>query len=284
MKNFLEIDNPPYNKAKYVVLPIPYEATTTYGKGTKNGPSAILSASQQIELYDIELDCEPCEVGIHTLNGLHCTVSNAQKKIYSAVSKILSDGKFPILLGGEHSITPAAVKACKEKYEDFSVLQFDAHADLYDSYKGSKFNHACVIRRVLEVAPTVQVGIRTLNIEEAKYAKESKQMSKIHFAEDFRNTPHLNVGIGKILSQLSKHIYITFDVDTFDPAVMPSTGTPEPGGLFWYQVLEILKAVIREKQVVGFDVVEFAPIKGLIAPDFLVAKLVYKLIGYLAKK
>jgi len=273
-KSFLNIEPPhtDHKTAKFVVVPVPYEETVSYGKGTSKGPDAILKASMYIEDYDIELDSEPYRVGIHVAKPV-----KAVKEIRSQIKKIIDDKKIPVMLGGEHSITPPAVAACREKYKDLSVLQFDAHADLKNLYQGSKNSHACVMRRVLEICPAVQVGIRSMDINEAKFAKESGQISRIHLAEKLE--------LAEIVtSQLSKNVYITFDVDVLDPSIMPSTGTPEPGGLDYYSVLDIFKEVAREKNIVGFDFVELAPIKGLNHPDFTTAKLIYKLMGYIASR
>jgi agmatinase len=274
LKTFLNIDKPytDYEKSKFVIVPVPFEETVSYGKGTAKGPDAILEASLHLEDYDIELDSEPYRAGIHVGKAIRET-----KAIKPQISKILSDKKIPVMLGGEHSITPFAVKAAAEKFKDLSVLQFDAHADLRDSYHGSKQSHACAMRRVLEICPAVQVGIRSMDISEIKFAKSSGQIAKIHFAEKLELEEI-------VTSQLSKNVFISFDVDALDPSIMPSTGTPEPGGMDYYQVLGIFEAVAREKNIVGFDFVELAPIKGLSHPDFTVAKLIYKLMGYIASK
>lgn len=271
-KTFLDIKPPytDYKTAKFVVVPVPYEKTTSYGKGTAKGPDAILEASLHIEDYDIELDREISRVGINVVRPIR-----AVKAIKAQIKKIIDDKKIPVMLGGEHSITPFAVAACKEKFKNLSVLQLDAHADLRDKYQGSKHSHACTMRRVLEICPAVQVGIRSMDISEAKFAKESGQISKIHTAEKLEI-------VENVCAQLSKDVYITLDIDVLDPGIMPSTGTPEPGGLDYYEVLDILKGVAREKNIVGFDVVELAPIKGLIAPDFTAARIIYKLMGYIA--
>ncbi len=208
------------------------------------------------------------KAGIHTLKP--CAV----KTLTSTVHKIVKDKKVPIVLGGEHSLTPHAVKAVFNKYPRLSVLQFDAHADLRDEYHGNKESHACAMRRTLEICPVVQAGIRNLSPEEYEFANKSGQIKKIHFAE------HLDV-TEKVVSQLSEHVYLTFDVDAFDSSVMPSTGTPEPGGFFWYEVLDILREVCRLKKVVGADFVELMPIKGFFAPDFTVAKLIHRVMGYI---
>lgn len=254
----------------FVVIPCPHEATTSYGKGTKHGPAAILKASQALELFDEELGCEPCrKAPVQTLKP--SSVSSLQ----STVSRVIKDNKIPVVIGGEHSITPFAVKAVAAKYKKLSVLQLDAHADLRDSYQGLKNSHACAIRRVLEVCPAVQAGIRSISAEEWEWANKTGQIKKIHFAEKMEV-------VDKIEDQLSRDVYITIDVDVFDPSVIPSTGTPEPGGLFWYEVLDILKGVCAARRVVGFDVVELMPRKGDIASDFTVAKLIYKLMGLIA--
>ncbi|MFH1347252.1 MAG: agmatinase [Candidatus Margulisiibacteriota bacterium] len=261
-----------YKKSKFVVVPVPYEATTTYGKGTKNGPAAILAASQHVEEFDEELQVETyAKAPIHTLKPVSVTGCRLQ------VAGLLKDKKIPVVLGGEHSITPYVVKACAEKYKNLSVLQLDAHADLRDSYKGSKNNHACVMRRVLEICPAVHVGIRSVSAEGFRFAKKTGQIKKIHWAEKLELAE-------KIENQLSKNVYITIDVDVFDPSVVPATGTPEPGGMYWYEVLDILKAVCATKNIVGFDVMELSPRKGDLVSDFAAAKLVYKTMGYITSK
>ena len=271
--HFLELESElrNYQNAKFIVIPIPYEATTSYGQGTKNGPAAILAASQKVENFDYELKLDiAAKFGIHTLKPV------SLNRLQELVSRLLKDNKTPVILGGEHSITPRAVKSFTQEYKDLSVLQLDAHADLRDSYKGSKDSHACPMRRVLELCPAVQVGIRSISETEYEFAKTSGQLKKIHWA----NKP---IQIKKVLSQLSSHVYITIDVDVFDPSVVPAVGTPEPGGLFWYQLLDILCAVGQKKKVVGFDVVELCPRPGDRASDFTVAKLVYKLMGLILK-
>lgn len=272
-KKFLDIEKKfsSYNSSKFIILPCPYEVTTTYKKGTKLGPNAILNASQYIETFDEETGKEICEeVGISTLNPI-VSPNNLKKKI----EKILGDKKVPIIIGGEHSISAKIIDSFKNFYPDLSVLQFDAHADLRDKYQGSKFNHACAARRILEICPCVQVGVRNISKEGMKFAQKTGQINKIHFAQKIEV-------VEKIITQLSDTVYINFDIDAFDPSIMPSTGTPEPGGFFWYEVLDILKEVCKLKRVIGFDLVELCPIKGLHAPDFLAAKLIYKIISYLS--
>jgi len=259
-----------YRKSKFVVVPCPHEATTTYGKGTGKGPAAILRASQEVEWFDEDLGYEPYHKGwVYTLRP------SPLARLPLTVKRILDDNKIPVILGGEHSLTPIAVKAFAEKHKNLSVLQLDAHADLRDSYEGSKNNHACAMRRVLEICPAVQVGIRSISLEEWDWAKKTGQFGKIHWAEKLEL-------VEKIENQLTRNVYITIDVDVFDPSVVPATGTPEPGGMFWYEVLDVLKGVCSKKNVVGLDVVELAPRKGEITSDFTVAKLIYKIMGLLS--
>jgi len=262
--------NSRYDEAKFVVVPVPYEATTSYGKGTKNGPAAILAASQQVEEFDEELGYETyTKAPIHTLKPVSLSSLTAQ------TSSLIADKKIPIILGGEHSITPHAVKAAAKHYKKLSVLQLDAHADLRDKYQGKKNSHACVMRRVLEICPAVQVGIRNISQEGWAFAKRARQRDKIHWAQKIEL-------VEKIENQLSQNVYITIDVDVFDPSIVPAVGTPEPGGMFWYEVLDILSLICQDKNIVGFDVMELSPRKGDLASDFTVAKLVYKVMGYLS--
>ena len=272
-KQFSERTNSPF-----IVLPIPYELTTTYLQGTSHGPGAIIKASQQVELYDEELDVEAYRKGIHTAPALKLKRSpeRAMEAICQEISTILSEGKFPIALGGEHTLSVGAIRAFADRYHDLSILQLDAHADLRDEYEGSKFNHACTMRRILEHAPAVQVGIRSLSLEEADYIREMNlRLFSSRRIQDSRPWD-------EITSALSDHVYVTIDLDVFDPAVMPSVGTPEPGGLGWYDVLDLLRTVARETTIVGFDVVELCPQPGNIAPDFFAARLIYKIIGSIA--
>jgi agmatinase len=257
MSTFLGLTQKPADLAgaKFVVIPCPHEATTSYGQGTKSGPAAILKASREIEWFDEELGYEPCVKA-----GIYTEKSTAAAGLESRVTSCLSANKIPVILGGEHSLSPLAVKACKAKYPDLSVLQLDAHADLRDSYQGKKNSHACAGRRIFEICPLVQAGVRSLSREEHEWAQ-----------------------INLKGAQLSRNVYVTIDVDVFDPSVIPATGTPEPGGFSWAELLTLLKKVCAERNVVGFDVVELAPRRGDIASDFTAAKLVYKLIGFLSR-
>jgi agmatinase len=259
-----------YKDSKFVVVPVPYEATTSYGKGTKNGPAAILKASQQVEEFDEELGFET-----HLKSPVHTLKTTSVTSLGSRVTSLLSDKKIPVILGGEHSITPYVVKAAAKQYKHLCVLQFDAHADLRDRYRGKKNSHACVMRRILEICPAVQVGIRSISRDGFDFARKTGQLKRIHRAQKLELAE-------KVENQLFKHVYITIDVDVFDPSVMPSTGTPEPGGMYWYEVLDILKPICATKNVVGFDIMELSPRKGDIASDFAAAKLIYKIMGYLS--
>jgi agmatinase len=261
--------------ARVVLLPVPYDATSTYIKGADVGPSAILEASYQLENYDIETGTEPYKAGICTDEPV--TEGSSPEKMVEAVHKraceLLALGKFIVTIGGEHSVSIGAVRAHAEKFEGLSVLQLDAHSDLRNEYQGSKFNHACVMARVREFCPIVQVGIRSMDVSEMK----SVERQRIFFAEDIYNDRSY---ISRVIDQLTDNVYITIDLDVFDPSLMPSTGTPEPGGLLWYDVLSLLKAVCRKRNVIGFDVVELCPNENNKAPDFTAAKLIYKMLAY----
>ena len=276
--NYAEIPNihSNYMDSKVAILPFPYEKTTCYVKGTEKGPDAIIRASAEMELFDEECG-NIFEIGICTLNPLE--VNNSPESmngiIYKNIKNLLNDNKFVATLGGEHSITSGIARAFNEKYNGLSVLQIDAHADLREDFEGTKHSHACAMKRTMEICPIVQVGIRSLSFEESEFIKEKKL--KIFLAKDiFDNDEWFDDAI----SRLSKNVYITIDLDGLDPSVMPSVGTPEPGGLGYYQVLRFLKKVCNKRNVVGFDVVELCPNENDISSDFTAAKLVYKLIGY----
>lgn len=270
-----------YETSRAVIFPVPLERTTTYEQGTRNGPSAILKASQNMELYDEELELEPYkEIGIHTLppiDTMDGSLDEVITELFTAECGLLDDDKFPVALGGEHSLTPPLVSAVAKKYKNLSVLQIDAHADLRDEYQGNPASHACAMRRVLEFCPAVQVGIRSLSIEEAQAIPHLR--TKVYWANDIVRAP-LKSWIAKVLSDLSPNVYVTIDLDGFDPSIIPATGTPEPGGLDWHQVTSLVRAVAQHKKIVGMDVVELLPQPGEHASDFLAAKLVYKCLGY----
>jgi len=267
--------------SKVVILPVPYERTVSFGRGTSKGPHSIIYASRSLELYDDELGYEPYEVGIHTLPELESNVDPEQMvgDLSEVCSELLDSGKFIITLGGEHSITYGAVKGHKNKLGEFSVLNIDAHCDLRDSYEGTKFNHACVMRRILEEGISVtEVGIRSYSAEEAEFIKKGKDLKIIH-AREIKES-NQNKWIEEALPALLPKVYISVDMDAFDPSIVPGTGTPEPGGLDWYQVIRLIREVFQSRDVIGIDIVELAPIAGITGPDVLAAKLAYKAIGY----
>jgi len=263
------------NRSEVVILPVPYDATSTWIKGADNGPAAIIEASAHMELYDIETDSQAYRKGIYTAE--HLDVGSSPDDMVEAVRQqvehYIENGKFVVVIGGEHSVSIGSVMAHAGRYNDITVLQLDAHSDLRDEYEGSKYNHACVMARVQEDCPIVQVGIRSMDYSE----KAALDKNRVFFAESVLRDKDWKT---KILSGLSEKVYITIDLDVFDPSIMPSTGTPEPGGLLWYDVLVLLKAVFDDKEVVGFDVVELCPDERNKAPDFLAAKLIYKLLSY----
>jgi agmatinase len=261
--------------AKVVIVPVPYDGTSTYMKGADKGPEAIIRASGNMELYDIETDSQVHQDGIFTDEPVDSGPEPEKmvKAVERRVSGHLANGKFVIVIGGEHSISVGAVQAHARKYPGMTVLQFDAHSDLRNEYEGSKYNHACVMARVKEICPIVQVGIRSMDISE----KPAMDRKRVFFAEDIHAG---NVGVDDIIGTLTDQVYITIDLDAFDPSIMPSTGTPEPGGLSWYYVLGLLKGVCQRSTVVGFDIVELCPVPTNWGPDFMAAKLIYKLLSY----
>jgi len=278
--NFGSIHDQDFKKAKIVVAPVPYDATSSYGTGQRDAPYAILNASRYVdELLDAHegklIGLEPTDV--FTLDEIvvsRNSVPEAMAGIEQAIEKeIVSKNKKPLVLGGEHSISYGVVKVLRKKYKDLSVLQFDAHTDLLDEYEGSRFSHACVMRRILDLGvPVVQVGIRNMNAEIEDYISKNKRHSKnIHFAPGFPP-------IEKILKGLTKNVYLTFDLDALDPSIMPAVGTAEPGGLFWNETVEAIEKISKEVNIVGADVVELCPIPGFEAPNFLAAKLVYEIV------
>jgi agmatinase len=276
-----------YSEAKVVILPIPYEKTTTYRQGCQNGAAAIIEASDQLEAYDIQLEREICqEMGIFTYDAIADTRINPDltpeamiEITVTTVSKLIADHKFVIALGGEHSITGAVVKAYKQAMgeELFTVIQIDAHGDMRHSYEGSIYNHACVMRRVLDLGlPTLPIGIRSICLEEAQLIKE-KQIPVIWATDIYRQSNWSEKAIAQITT---KKVFITIDLDGLDPNLMPGVGTPEPGGLNWYELTQFLAAVFAQHQVLGCDIMELAPSSDSVVSEFTAAKLVYKLIGY----
>ncbi|HSM37533.1 MAG TPA: agmatinase [Longimicrobiales bacterium] len=274
-----------FETAAAVILPVPYESTTSYGGGTRAGPRAILEASRYLELYDQELDCEPWEPGIATLPALELSRAGPEAacaELAEAYRALLdaSGERFVVALGGEHAITAEPVLAWADRLDAegrrLSVLQLDAHTDLRPAYEGTAHSHASVMHRVAERADIVAVGIRALTSDEARLV-DARDDIRVFLADDIHGTDDW---IDDAVEALGPDVYITLDVDGFDPSLVPSTGTPEPGGLQWYPVLELLRRVCERRTVHAADIVELAPIPGLHAPDFLVAKLLYKLIAY----
>jgi agmatinase len=270
-----------YETARAVVLPLPFERTTSYGKGTAAGPEAIVRASHYLETYDEEIHSEPFRQGIHTAPPFvpeALDLTEALAEIETEALRYLIDGKFLAALGGEHSLTHPLARAMRTVWEEVGVVQFDAHADLRESYEGTPHSHASVMHGVVaDGFPTLALGIRSLSTPEAEMVRtiplplvwghELERLTPDHFAE--------------LLAPLPERVYLTFDLDYFDPALIPATGTPEPGGGWWYPTLALLRTLFRRKRVVSMDVVELAPLAGLPASDFLAAKLVYKCLGYL---
>jgi agmatinase len=261
--------------AEIVIMPVAYDGTSTWVKGADKGPAAIIEASANMELYDIETDSEVYKKGIFTedTTGGDITTIEMIDAVNGTTRYYLEKNKFVVVVGGEHSVSIGSIKAHAKHYQNLTILQLDAHADLREEYNGSKYNHACVMARTKELCPIVQVGIRSMDSSE----KELMDKGGVFFAEDIYNRTDW---IDKVISKLSKDVYITIDLDVFDPSIMPSTGTPEPGGLLWYDVLALLKGICGKKNVVGFDVVELCPDGRNTAPDFLAAKLIYKLLSY----
>lgn len=282
-RNFggLEEEYSSFKKSKVVIAQVPYDRTVTYIPGAKEGPAAIIDASRYLELFDDELNQETYRIGIHTQDALDVAALSSEdmmEKVYAAVAELLKIGKFPVVLGGEHSISPASVKAVKEVYPNLSVLHLDAHNDLKDIYKGSKFNHGCAARRISEICPIVQVGTRSLSKEEKDFlSSQANGRVKSFNVYDILEMP---LWKDMVTRSLSENVFISIDLDVFDPSIVPAVGTPEPGGLGWYETLDLLLDVAKDRKIVGFDVVELCPIKGQVASDFLAAKLIYRLIGY----
>ena len=271
---------PPYSslqQAKTVILPVPYDSTTEWRTGSRHGPQAIIDASQYLELYDLELDCEIYKVGICTLPHLEPLLGSPQDmidRVYQVTKGLVEKGKFVVLLGGEHSLSLGAARAYKEEFPGLSVLQLDAHADLRDKYLGTKYGQACVMRRIFELCPICQVGVRSLSQEEKQFLTQNK-LTPFYMSDLTSNT----ASIHEIVESLSDDVYVTIDVDVLDPSIMSAVGTPEPDGMFWRQVLDIVKSVAHHRHVVGFDLTEFCPAEGPGSCAYLLAKLAYKLIG-----
>ena len=274
---FLGVETP--RKPKISILPVPLEKTVSYGKGTSLAPAAIIKASCQVELYDEELEIEPYNVGIELLDPVKCenrSIEEVLSEVEMKTVDLINDHKVPFIIGGEHSITPSVVDGLLRKSQDFTVVQLDAHADLRSEYEGTKYSHASALFRIREKLPAIQVGIRSLSKEEAALIKKNNWY--VYFAHLIHDN---NKWVDEVISKIeTDKIYITLDVDVFDSGILPQTGTPEPGGLGWYQVLNFLRCLMIKKEVIGMDVVELAPVKNQHSADFMIAKLIYKMIGY----
>ena len=280
-QGFLGIENKFNIKEKAVVVPFGLEKTVSYGGGTRNGPKEIIKASHQVELFDEDLNCEPYKkIGIKTLKPfpIKKKMNDALSQISKINESLLKKNIFPMVLGGEHSITPGCIAPFVKKFDKLCLLHFDAHADLRQSYNGNRFSHASAIRRCLDYRNVniVSFGIRNISNSEVSYLKKNKKRINIFWAKDKKKW---NLNIFKKLIK-NKNVYITFDVDGFDASLMPATGTPEPGGLFWDETIEIIKIASKYSKIVGADINELSPIKGFAGYNFLVAKLAYKILSY----
>ena len=264
-----------YDAASVLLQSIPYDGTSTWGKGADRAFGAFLEAAANMELYDIETDSEVYKKGVHILPEIteDSSPEAVFEIVYNTTKKLLESGKYLTFFGGEHSVSIGVIKAFYEKYPDLTVLQLDAHADLRSSYEGTDYNHACAVHDAGNNANLIQVGIRSMDSSEKPYLNKDK----CFFAEDIYGTTDW---MDKSIDLMTDNVYLTIDLDVFDPSIMPSTGTPEPGGLNWNTVIRYLRKVFESKNVVGFDIVELAPIDGFKAADFLVAKLYYKLLSY----
>jgi agmatinase len=265
-----------YHDSAIIILPVPYDKTSTWIKGADNGPEAIMQASVNLEFYDIETDSEAHKHGIFTLEPLEEKSSPEAlvSSVYDKVRFLISEKKFPVIVGGNHTVSIGSVKAFAEIYEDLTILQLDAHSDLRQEYGGSRFNHACTMARAREIAPIVQVGIRSIAVAELPFADKNNiyPAYNLYYDKSLYN---------KALASLKKNVYITVDLDVFDPSLMPSTGTPEPGGPEYYELMHFLRDVSKARNIVGFDVVELCPSPTNKIPDFVAAKVIYQLLSYI---
>jgi agmatinase len=276
-KNYAGIPNEyaTIEKSKVVLIPVPYDGTSTWQKGADKGPEAFLNASENMELYDIETESEVYKEGIYLANPI--TENSSPEKMVEAVYQVTKDyilkNKFVTLFGGEHSISIGTIRAFNEAYEDLTVLQLDAHADLRSEYEGSKCNHACALYEASKNTNLIQVGIRSMDASE----KLAMDTDKVFFAHEMAQDEYWT---DTVIDLMTENVFITIDLDAFDPSIMPATVTPEPGGLLWYETLDLLKRIFKEKNVVGFDIVELCPNENEKSSDFLAAKLYYKMLSY----
>jgi agmatinase len=279
--NFLGLKNQNFKKAKVWVLPVPFEATVFNLGGTKEGPKAIIEASRNVELFDEDLKKDISKIGIFTLPFLSLTKNSPKEAVFQirdAVKKILKNKKFPVILGGEHTLTLGVVLAFKDFFQkELSILQFDAHSDLRNEFEGTRYHHGTFARKIVDDLKTkvCQVGIRAISKEEFDFLKKTKR-AKVFYKRNYNKE--------EILDFLTRRVYLTIDLDSLDPSIMPAVGTPEPEGLFFENILDIVKEVAKKKEILGFDVVELSPIPGFFAPNYLAAKLIYKILGIIFDK
>ena len=280
----LEPEYSQYNRSRFVVLPVPYEGTVSYGQGTAKGPAAIIEASTQVELFDEELQGEFFQAGVFNAEAVDCQVNSPeelQRRIEQTTGEFLEDDKFVLALGGEHSISAGLVQAAVNHWPNLSVLHLDAHADLRDSYQQSKYSHACVMRRINELSvPTVSVGIRSYSLEESKIINSERTITAKNIAQARNDRLAAEKWMERVLAGLSEKVYVSVDIDVFDPSQAPGTGTPEPGGLDWYEVTGLLRKVSQNRQIVSADIVEVIPKMAGEITEFLAARLAYKIIAY----
>ena len=264
-----------YNESEIIILPVPYDETSTWMRGADKGPAAILEASVNLEFYDIETSSEAHLKGIHTVDPVleKETPLKLVNAVYNRTLSLLNDKKFPVIIGGNHTVPIGAIRAFSEHFDNLTILQLDAHADLRQEYEGSEFNHACVMARARECAPIVQVGIRSMSAEELPFADKERMFFSYQLYSDKKL-------YSRALEMLTENVYITIDLDVFDPSVMPSTGTPEPGGPDYFELMHFLNDVVKNRNVVGFDVVELCPSDSNKSPDFIAAKIIYQLLSY----
>ena len=279
-------DESPLVDSRIVVLPVPYDSTTSYRGGAREGPHAIIEASRNLEDYDPETDREVYRVGVHTLPDMEAHAGGPEamtERITSAVRPLAGSGRLLAVLGGEHSISVGVVSALLEAHDDLSVLYLDAHADLRDEYMGSAYSHACAARRIWEMCPLVEVGVRSMSLEEAEFIRGAGR-DRLRVIQHGEGGRAASWDAAVVLEGLSEHVYVSIDLDVFDPALMAAVGTPEPGGPGWEAVLGLLRSVCRERTVVGFDVVELCPWAGPPSCAYVAAKLAYKVMGYATER
>ncbi len=283
--NFLGLV-PPYcdlDRARYVVIPVPYDASTCYKAGARSGPEALLAASAQMELFDEETRIEAWKEGIHTLEPIEPVIDPEKmgKRVQQAVGTVIGRGKIPVIIGGDHSVSIGSIRAVHELYGPLNIIQIDAHADLRDRYQSSAFSHACVMRRIWDLGHVIQVGIRSLSYEEMVFLRGRSGRTLLWASQVAADLEYVLDAIRQGLKDLPT--YITIDLDGLDPGIMPSVGTPEPGGLGWYETLSILRQIVEDQDIVGFDIVELAPTPGLHFADYTAARLTYKVMSYISR-